>query len=164
MPPPDWVQGESPAWQETVHWPVPPGPVGLHSSPALQAWPQAPQLFGSVDSLTQAVGLAVGQADSPAGHDSVQVGVPAVTLQISPAAQALPTTPFFGLVRPAQKPPLAASMLGLMQVPVPQSTRGSGQERVWQLPLWQMCPAGQMLLQVPAVLRSVVVWTDLGGA
>ena len=70
--------------------------------PEGQAVPQAPQLAGSVERFAQAVGFAVGQADSPPGQTSAQAGVPASTTQLWPMAQAAPTRVELGLVTPAQ--------------------------------------------------------------
>jgi hypothetical protein len=93
-----------------------------HDCPAAQGVPQAPQLFGSVCRFAQTVGLAAGQAVwsvGVAGHCKVQVGAPATTVQLRPAAQAV-----------AQVPQCCGSLFRLTQVPVPQSDSGVGQESV----------------------------------
>jgi hypothetical protein len=101
--------------------------------PLAHTLPQAPQLFGSDCSLTQ----APPQADSPVGHWQVPL------LHDPPVGQTFPHVPQFSC--------------SLTHAP-PQGTSPAGH---WHDPLAQVAPVAHTLLQFPQLLLSVAQFTHV---
>jgi hypothetical protein len=109
------------------HWQA---PASQNPLPPGQGFPQPPQLLGSVDVFTQAVGLLAGQAVRP-GHVKPH----------APASQA--ATPPCGVVQGAQALPQVSVLAGHWQPPASQNPP----------------PVGHPWAQLPQFRLSVAVFT-----
>jgi hypothetical protein len=141
---------------QVVPPPVPHMPA-WHAMPGAQAWPQPPQLAGSLLRFVQYCVPADPQALGwAAGH----VGAP-------PQAPCWHATPA-GQLRP-QPPQFAASVIGFAQYAPPvgrgQAIGVGGEQVVWvpvHMPIWQPTPGGQTMPQAPQFAGSLIGFAQNG--